>query len=74
MFAFLRFTGRFRFCPIRIIITDASKVWGNDSFNFGSSEKKVRVAMNELLSIYLRTMLAVRSKLITLALFSADNE
>ena len=40
---------------------------------FGSSdEKKVREAMKDLLSIYLRTMLAVRSKLITLALFSAD--
>ena len=26
---------------------------------FGSSEKKVRVAMNDLLSIYLRTMLQV---------------
>ena len=40
--------------------------------SFGSSEKKVREAMNDLLSIYLRTMLAVRSKLITLALFSID--
>ena len=40
--------------------------------SFGSSEKKVLVAMNDLLSIYLRTMLGVRSKLITLALFSAD--
>ena len=39
---------------------------------FGSSAKKVRVATNDLLSIYLRTMLSVRSKLITLALFSAN--
>ena len=35
-------------------------------------EKKVRVVMDDLLSIYLLTMLAVRSKHITLALFSAD--
>ena len=40
--------------------------------SFGSSEKKVRLAINDLLSINLRTMLAVHSKLITLALFSAD--
>ena len=39
---------------------------------FGSSEKNFRVAMNDLLNIYLCTMLAIRSKLITLALFSAD--
>ena len=59
---------------LRVDFAFIPQVWGNDFFNFGSSEKKVRVAMNELLSIYLRTMLAVRSKLITLALFSADNE
>ena len=39
---------------------------------FSSSEKKVREAMNDLLSIYLRSMLAVSSKLVTLALFSAN--
>ena len=39
----------------------------------GSSEKKVCKAMNDLLSIYLRTMLTVRSKLITLALFQMSS-
>ena len=38
---------------------------------FGSSEKNVRVVMNDLLSIYLCNMLAVHSKLITLAFCSA---